>query len=326
MSKAAAFESFRAAELAQLEAYFAKSMQERSSGLQEMILYHYATGGKRLRAMGALWAAKGAAEVKGADSAGAVEMVHNATLIHDDLQDGDELRRGKPTLWKKYSPAQAINCGDLLFFEATRVITGAAEYDDSLARILLRLLEEKTIAVVEGQGSEFVLKEQLAKQGRMPTTGEYEAMVAGKTSALFSLPLVGGARIAGASDSQTAELEKGAGLLGFAFQIHDDYIDLWGEKGRAAAGSDIAEGKLSFPAIRGQARMEVGEAQRFASILATPRERTSPADIAWAIAALERAGTQDECRERLWTLRRELEAIVLWQDTLLPLFDSFASA
>ena len=111
-----------------LDAAFADCQEKyfRGSPMREMLEYHYRSGGKRLRPTLVLGAALAYARRKGGDTeqltcsaipyALAVELLHNATLIHDDIQDGDVSRRGHPTLWKKYSEAQAINCGDAWFF------------------------------------------------------------------------------------------------------------------------------------------------------------------------------------------------------------------
>lgn len=321
--RAASLEALRARYLPTLEKILHETADS-AGPLAEMIRYHYASGGKRLRALTVLWAAGANAEAA-VPFAAAVETVHNATLLHDDLQDGDEKRRGQPTVWKKFSSAQAINCGDILFFAAIRLVSSAG-YDDALARRLVRLLAEKAIAVIAGQGEEFALKERLQRERAIASRAEYEAMVTGKTAALFSLPLVGGAWIAGVPEAETAALERGAALLGLAFQINDDFIDLWGEKGREAPGSDIAEGKLSYPALVGLeslATTDKAAQARLLAILAAPRTATSAADVAWAIATLEHAGAKEACRARLAEIRATIARLPSWGSRLSELFASF---
>lgn len=331
------FADFRAEILPMLDAQLGLVMQAspaRGSALHEMIHFHHQTGGKRLRAMAVLWIAHGIRCQAGKIEknwfqdilpfALAVELIHNATLIHDDLQDGDEVRRGQPTLWKKYSPAQAINCGDLLFFEALRLLTGSA-YENSLKLALVDLLQEKTIRVIQGQGEELILKERLQASLCAPSFAEYEKMVQGKTAALFLLPILGAAKIVGAPAALIGEIEAGAKILGQAFQINDDYIDLWGKKGRAARGSDIAEGKFSYPVLRGLeaiAASDAAEAKKMISILAAPRNSTSAEDIEWCIGRLEREGIRKRCEEEVARLKLELEKLPLVDFLLLPLFEA----
>ena len=315
--------------LARIENEFHEGMERsplaRNSVLRPMIDYHYSSGGKRLRALSVLWARAGVAPgVEDAiPFAVAVEMIHNATLIHDDLQDGDELRRGNPTLWKKYSAAQAINCGDVLFFEAFRTILGS-QLSSELKLQLQELVVHKTSLVIEGQAQEFALKASLAGVGSIPSLHSYETMVMGKTAALFAMPLVGGALIGGAPKASLAELEAGSMLLGLAFQIQDDFIDLWGSKGRASRGSDIAEGKLSFPAFMGMELLPLGDdASRFRKILASPREETAGEDVEWAIHLLESLGIKEKCRIRLDEVHSELGKLPLWGARLSTLFAEF---
>jgi geranylgeranyl diphosphate synthase type I len=329
-------DSLRLEFLTRIESDFHACMEQSSisglSVLRPMIDYHYASGGKRLRALAVLWAratAGGLSQdslVQAEDAipfAVAVEMIHNATLIHDDLQDGDELRRGNPTLWKKFSPAQAINCGDVLFFEAMRVIL-ESKLSDSLKLRLQSLIARNASLVIEGQAREFALKETLSIDGKVPTRGAYETMVQGKTAALFSMPLLGGAMIAGADKVSIDALELGAAKLGLAFQIQDDYIDLWGAKGRGLQGSDIAEGKLSYPALLGfELLKDKPELSQLRSILNSPRESTKMEDIEWVISSFERMGVRDLCRARIEEIKLEVTALPVWGKKIVDLLQAF---
>ena len=118
----------------------------------------------------------------------ACEMIHNATLVHDDLQDGDELRRGRPTVWRQYGMPQAINLGDAMFYYAV-LLTQHTELSPARRDALITSVLNETLRVIDGQEQEF----QLKVNGR-PTMQAYLSMVEGKTSGLFALP-IGGARL-----------------------------------------------------------------------------------------------------------------------------------
>ena len=107
-----------------LEEFFARAAESGIGWNSEMSRYHFSTGGKRLRALIPCWvySAYGKNPADAIDLGCAIEMIHNATLVHDDLQDGDTVRRGKPTVWKKFSEAQAINCGDAMFQFAFQIL------------------------------------------------------------------------------------------------------------------------------------------------------------------------------------------------------------
>lgn len=296
------------------------------SPMRAMLEYHFRSGGKRLRPMLAIGAALAYARAKGKSEselkrralpyALAVELVHNATLIHDDLQDGDRTRRGQETLWAKYSPAQAINCGDA-WFHAPQLLVLGAEYEPELKLSLLELLARKTLAVIEGQSEEFVLKEKFAR-GEEVSVAQYLVMVEGKTSALFSMPLLGGARIAGASPSEEKALEESAMHLGRAFQIQDDLLDLWGDKGRGQSGSDIAEGKLSYPLVLLLQKLPRGSAERkrVEEIVRAPREETAQKDIDWVISVMDREGIKKQALADFTRHLQEARLARFWSEVV----------
>ncbi len=282
-----------------------------NSPMREMLDYHQNTGGKRLRALAVVLAAEPFLRRQGrgwrselsrlVPIALAVELIHNATLVHDDIQDGDTHRRGKLTLWKKYSMEQAINCGDAFFFLAFQALKGGG-YTPELEVFLCRELESATLTVIDGQSREFALKEKL-KSSATFSPSEYEEVVRGKTAALFSLPYVCGAKVAGATEAEVDGWREKASRLGVAFQIQDDVLDLWGEKGREKRGMDIAEGKISFPVLElltiFQERGDAASARWLIELLLQDRESTREADILRAIRLMEENGVKDRCLEMI---------------------------
>lgn len=293
--------------------------------LAEMCAYHLATGGKRLRALVPLLAAKalGADPARLRPFAAACEMLHNATLVHDDLQDGDTTRRGRPTVWKRWSAAQAINLGDAMFYWAVALLR-RLDAPDPLRWEAVDLLIRGTLRVIDGQAREFQLKDDPA-----PTIDAYLRMIEGKTSGLFEIPLVGAARLCGASPEVTAGVAGAARDLGVLFQIQDDLLDLYGDKGRERRGTDVAEGKISALVIHALGAAFPGDAQRLREILAKPREETSDDDIAWADELFRRSGAVrfalDEIarRERAVAERPELAAAPRLRELLSGLGDAF---
>jgi len=205
--------------------------------LDTMTLYHLGTGGKCLRGQLAL----AEAQAHGLDPtcakhwAVACELLHNATLIHDDIQDNDPLRRGQTSLWKKFGIPQAINVGDYLIFRSFQIVA--------------RLNEPKLI-VHFAQTSELLVRGQcdelLANQPDLQKSSLWEnylSMVTNKTGALFQLPIHGVhilKNIAWTPDVEKAWLE-----FGVAYQIFDDLRDYLGLKQQGQKQKDFAERRVN---------------------------------------------------------------------------------
>ena len=173
----------------------------------------------------------------------ALELVHNFSLVHDDIQDGDELRRGRPTAWKAFGIAQAINVGDGLLALALRT---ALEEDSLPPGTLIaahRALLSATFCMIEGQ----VL--DLSLEGT-PDGGveRYLDMARKKTGALLGCALELGALAAGRPELSQDHFQLGE-TLGLAFQARDDLLGIWGDPAVTGkpAGSDLARGKRSWP-------------------------------------------------------------------------------
>lgn len=211
---------------------------------REMITYQLESGGKKIRpaiATGVHFIYDGKQETI-LPFAGSVELIHNASLVHDDIQDRDETRRGRLSAWRKYSIGQAINLGDILFslaFELFDLTPVNHKLKLEIVRRTIRAVGE----LVNGQVLEIVFKDQ----GRA-TFAEYCKMVSGKTGSLFRLALCGGYLLA-KSDANSFEIppqitELGTSL-GLIFQLRDDLLDFIGEKEGRPIYSDIIEGKIS---------------------------------------------------------------------------------
>jgi hydroxymethylglutaryl-CoA reductase len=256
------------------------------STLASMCSYHMETGGKRLRALLPLLVAE-ALEVdkdRAIPLGAACEMLHNATLVHDDLQDGDLVRRGRMTVWNRFGVPQAINLGDAMFYFSVLLVQ---RLDQKRVAMSQRLLVE-TLRVIDGQEKEFALKEK-----EDITLDDYFAMVEGKTSGLFALPMGGAAELCGAPAELVAGLEEAARHMGVLFQIQDDALDLFGDKGRDQVGTDIAEGKRSALVVHALTTVDDETKRELTAIIDEERTSTSPEDIARAIDILRHAGSLD---------------------------------
>lgn len=271
--------------LAQMEDVLSSQVGADTS-LLEMTRYHLSTGGKRLRAL--LPLAVGRAFGKSCEEmvafGAACEMLHNATLVHDDLQDGDVVRRGEPTVWVKYGKPQAINLGDAMLYVTILLLDGLSVSAEQRQKAIRRVASE-TLRVVDGQEREFALQ-----QIEEPGASDYFAMVEGKTSGLFALPVVGAAELCGASDDVLDALQEASRHLGVIFQIQDDILDLYGDKGREAPGSDVAEGKISMLVISALDLASDEDSGWLRALLRREREDVSREDIDRAMALFKECG------------------------------------
>lgn len=272
------------------------------SSLVPMTRYHLETGGKRLRAvLPSLWAESlGADPLKAVPFGAACEMLHNATLVHDDLQDGDTHRRGRPTIWKRFGSPQAVNLGDAMF-HYTFLLVDELDMPAESRTLLIRTVVQDTLRIIDGQEREFALK-----LSERPSMDDYLRMVRGKTSALMALAMGGGAVIADAPPPMVEAIRDVADNLGILFQVQDDVLDLYGSKGRGRPGEDVAEGKRSCLVVHALEHLPESERERLAHILDLPKEQTEDAHIQEVEQLFQRAASLDHCLEEI--RRREKAA------------------
>lgn len=302
--KVPSLEAHRPAVLAAWDHHIPQVLQH-SDALSPMLAHHAHVVGKLLRpaltlAFFDLLQGKAATAHETAQisqAAIAIELLHNGTLVHDDLQDGDEIRRGHPTVWKAFSPYQAINTGSALYFHAQRLLA-TLDLDPATVVQLNRYLCDCSLEIIDGQAAEKNLWPQIqpTDDGRFPALPQDEAVstyltiVQKKTSALFALPMLLAGTIAGESPDTLAHIDAVANPLGALFQIQDDLLDLYGDKGRDTAGNDIAEGKPSLPALLTIYRANPDHASRLFALIQQPRDKTEASEIAWAIDLIREVG------------------------------------
>jgi geranylgeranyl pyrophosphate synthase len=216
--------------------------------VKEIVQYHFKKPGKRLRSYLSIGIARclNSRITDGdLDLAASVELIHNASLIHDDLEDQDFYRRGELNVWKKYSPAQAINTGDLLFIKALESLI-ASETSDC---IKLQLIRRTVVAINEliyGQMLEISFKDTIGM-----TWNDWENIAAQKTGALMRLIFEGTFLVSGIDlkDFQD-ELNSLGREIGILYQMRDDLLDAMGLKEGRPQGSDILEGKMTCVSIK----------------------------------------------------------------------------
>ena len=226
-------------------------------GLYEPIEYTLAAGGKRVRPQLAMIASQmfGGKDEEVLPAALALEVFHNFTLLHDDVMDKADVRRGRPTVHIKWDENTAILSGDQMLIEAYKLLSGVPE--DKLPKVL-QLFNKMATEICEGQqyDVDFESQEQV-------TIDDYLKMIRLKTSVLLANALQTGAYIAGANEAQQQSLYEFGIYVGLAFQIQDDILDVWGDPATfgKAVGGDISCNKKTFVYLQAM-RLLGGETMR----------------------------------------------------------------
>jgi geranylgeranyl pyrophosphate synthase len=202
--------------------------------------YHLDSGGKCFRAqlLAACAAELCVPDEASIPAAAACELLHNASLVHDDLQDGDALRRGAPTVWKRFGSEAAIYLGDHFITQALALLAQLPEPAKGCR--LLELFASTVTSAIGGQ-----LAESCIDLGNFPTFEEYWRMALGKSGALVALPAHTACILASEDEEVARAARRSLELYGVAYQIKDDVLDIIGGKEGRPAGSDLAAGKAN---------------------------------------------------------------------------------
>lgn len=248
-------------------------------GLYEPIAYTLEAGGKRLRPrlcmLGAELFRAGAAESDDVlHAALALEIFHNFTLLHDDVMDHSDLRRGRQTVWRRWNEQTAILSGDQMVIEAYKQLALLpAAYLPQAMDIFNRMAQD----ICEGQqmDMDFETREDVSAD-------EYIRMIGGKTSALPAAALQLGALLAGADAEQQQTVYRIGYLIGLAFQIQDDILDVYGDPATFGKpiGGDIREGKKTLMRI-----------------LAERQGRITSNDVTEVTALYTQRGVRQQCEQ-----------------------------
>ncbi len=248
-------------------------------------------GGKGVRQALAVLCAEAAGASGEAAVAGAVavELVHAFSLLHDDIMDGDQTRRTRPTVWKAYGTGPAVLAGDALFalaVEALAAVPGAG------AAAAVRRLSVALGDLVRGQADDLLFESR-------PWTGpaavgpeEYRTMAEHKTGALLGCAAALGAALAGAPESTAAALDRAGRHMGVAFQVADDLLGIWGDP--AVTGKpvhrDLRQRKKTFPVLAALSARDTSAAGRLATLLGESPDPPDDATTRRAADLIEQAG------------------------------------
>jgi geranylgeranyl diphosphate synthase type I len=306
--------------------------QPRTKAFHEMLTYHMGwTGegagpeatGKRIRPLMVLLAtaATGGTWEHALPAAAAVELVHNFSLVHDDIQDNSEKRRGRTTVWKIWGAPMAINVGDALFVISNQAMIDLAKnYPPEIVMKAASILHNTCLDLTRGQFLDLSYEER-----KDLNVEDYWPMVSGKTAALISACALLGSLL-GNADEITQEAYRDFGhYLGIAFQLQDDILGIWGNEaitGKSAA-SDLVEGKNSMPVLLGLGKkgkfaerwakgpIKPEEVQEVARLLASEGGYDASHDAArqmtdMALSSLRKADPQGDAGEALFELANKL--------------------
>ncbi len=264
-----------------------------------MIRYHFGydepgkrRAGKRLRPQLLLRTAlaEGGPLECALDAAVAIEILHNYSLVHDDIEDGDELRHGRTTIWKRFGVAHGINAGDALCaISYLTLLHEEAVVPPNRVVEMLQVLHEANLRMCEGQGLDIGFETSTTV-----TMPQYLEMIAGKTGALFSASCELGALAAGAEPDRARQYGRLGRAYGLAFQIRDDVLGTWGATDVTGkpSGADIARRKWSFPIVWALGTPPSADRDVVARAYATGGlDRAAVNEV---VAALERLGARDE--------------------------------
>jgi len=265
--------------------------------LYEATLHYIKSGGKRLRPFLVVKCCElcnGSID-KALPIASAIEMVHNFTLVHDDIMDNDEFRHGVPTVHRYYGLPYGILAGDLLLIEAFNTVVKHGKsvgLDDSVITRLIVTLAKACKELSEGQA----LDMEYAESKTFPEQEHYIRMISKKTASLFEASCILGAVTAYADDNTIDKLASYGRSIGLAFQLIDDLIGVIGDSRvtKKPVGNDIREGKKTLPILLALKKGNDTQRDKILSILGAKYVEES--DILYAIDTLTRLGIEKDVR------------------------------
>ncbi|HMN12601.1 MAG TPA: polyprenyl synthetase family protein [Bellilinea sp.] len=250
--------SLQAVETA-IETSIQETVPSEYTGMREMIAYQFGYDqpkttrrtGKYIRPLLCLLtaAATGGQWESAVPAAASLEMIHNFTLIHDDIEDKSDTRRGRPTTWKKFGVPLAINAGDALYALALVNLGQLDKYfPPEIEHKVAKVLHSTVLSLCGGQHLDI----QFEEASQLPLDS-YWSMIAGKTGRLIIDSMQVGAICSNSPEGTISDVKKLGHYVGLGFQIQDDYLGIWGDTNATGKSitSDLTEGKKSFPIITG---------------------------------------------------------------------------
>ncbi len=228
--------------------YLGLKLRGEPSELYSAAAHLIKNGGKRLRPHMVLQSCKilGGKSSDAMPAAGAIELIHNFTLVHDDIMDNDDMRHGVSTVHRKFGMPVAILAGDVLFSKAFQIISKTKLSPKQSIELISRL-STACVDICEGQLYDI----KMAEGKKIPSFSQYLTMVEKKTAVLFDLACAMGAICADADKKDVVNLASFGKNLGIAFQITDDLIGVMGDPKitKKPVGNDLREGKKSLPIL-----------------------------------------------------------------------------
>jgi len=286
-------------------------------GVYEMVRYHLgldgtgAPAGKRIRPLLGLlaYASIAGEHSRALPGAAAVELGHNFSLVHDDIEDGDHERRHRPTVWALHGVPQAINTGDMLFSLSRMALHRLTDlgFGDAKVLRLMRLYDETCVALCEGQYIDIWTSEH----DDAMSVELYFDMIGRKTASLIAASIEAGALLATDDEEVIRRYRAFGWALGIAFQLNDDLLGIWGqEQTTGKEPTDVARKKKTLPVIYAFEHATPADRARLAALYAADRPTSD--DVAEIGAILERSGartfTRDEARRYRDEALTEIEA------------------
>jgi len=281
---------------------------QRASNLYGMMRYHLGWAdagfranpsprGKRIRPLLCLLACEAVSGEwrRALPAACALELVHNFSLIHDDIEDQSETRRHRPTVWALWGVAQALNTGDAMWAIShlcCHRLSDEGYPPDTVLRVVCTL-DRTCLSLCTGQ----YLDLQFESLDSV-SLADYEAMIEGKTAALISASLRIGALLGGANDEIVERFAQAGRELGLTFQVVDDILGIWGDSGVTgkSAATDIVSRKKTLPVLYAQTWETERGHDDLASLYAAGE--ILPEDVDRVLALLDRAGAREYAQRR----------------------------
>lgn len=291
--------------------------------LFEPIGYTLLLGGKRVRPLLCLLACRLYSDniATALPIARALEVFHNFTLLHDDLMDKSPIRRGQPTVYRKWNDNTAILSGDAMSIEAYRSLEGIE--NPQLLFKVLPFFNKMAIEICKGQQYDMDFEER-----EHVSVAEYIEMIRLKTAVLLGAALRLGALAAGAYDSDAQILDEVGQALGLAFQIQDDYLDVYGDEKTFGKpiGGDIMNGKKTLMLLYTQAKLERDDRAELDRLMQLGQEHKEER-ISGVRRLYDKAGTPIYAQHEIERLTQEaltkLRGLGLKQERLEPLYQLF---
>ena len=297
--------------------------EQEPRALFEPIGYTLSLGGKRVRPLLCLLACRLYSDniATALPIARALEVFHNFTLLHDDLMDKSPIRRGQPTVYRKWNDNTAILSGDAMSIEAYRSLEGIE--NSQLLFKVLPFFNKMAIEICKGQQYDMDFEER-----EHVSVAEYIEMIRLKTAVLLGAALRLGALAAGAYDSDAQILDEVGQALGLAFQIQDDYLDVYGDEKTFGKpiGGDIMNGKKTLMLLYTQAKLERDDRAELDRLMQLGQEHKEER-ISGVRRLYDKAGTPIYAQHEIERLTQEaltkLRGLGLKQERLEPLYQLF---